>query len=177
MIGYIEAATGFGLIIGPIIGSTAYAYLGFAGAFCFYGSLICILSAASFFFHDNKTKETLGNQRPLLSEEPYSPLFKPSQNNELSLVRLLMIPRFILPCVAAGLCYFAYSSMEPILARRLTDFNLTQMEIGMFFAICPVFYITGSLLVQLIPKQVERRLTIVVFSLLNFICFLFVGPS
>ena len=46
--------------------------------------------------------------------------------------------------VAAALCgpisYFSYTFMEPILAIRLLDYNLTKIYIGLFFAICPVFY-------------------------------------
>ncbi len=37
MIGYIEAVTGVGLIVGPIIGSTLYTFLGFDLTFYLYG--------------------------------------------------------------------------------------------------------------------------------------------
>jgi hypothetical protein len=67
--------------------------------------------------------------------------------------------------------------MEPILAQRLVQFKLSAVEIGIFFAICPMFYISGSMMVQFIPKQIERRLTITIATVLSFICFLFVGPS
>jgi hypothetical protein len=37
MIGYIEAVTGVGLIVGPIIGSTLYTFIGFGLTFYMYG--------------------------------------------------------------------------------------------------------------------------------------------
>ena len=44
MIGYIEAATGVGLIIGPIIGSTLYTFLGFDLTFYLYGLAILLFA-------------------------------------------------------------------------------------------------------------------------------------
>ncbi len=44
MIGYIEAVTGVGLIIGPIIGSTLYTFLGFDLTFYLYGLAILLFA-------------------------------------------------------------------------------------------------------------------------------------
>jgi len=41
-VGYIEAVTGIGLIIGPIIGSTLYHIGGFAFTFFAFGSMFVI---------------------------------------------------------------------------------------------------------------------------------------
>ena len=67
--------------------------------------------------------------------------------------------------------------MEPILATRLLDFNLTTNQIGMFFAILPVFYIPSSIAVQWFPIWIEKRVIIIVSALLTSFAFLFVGPS
>ena len=67
--------------------------------------------------------------------------------------------------------------MEPILAERLTDFNLTSMQIGLFFAIWPVFYIPSSIIVQYLPKTVDKRVTIILSCLISGVGFIFVGPS
>ena len=42
--GWVEALTGLGLIIGPIIGSTLYSLLGYAHTFFIYGSFLVFLS-------------------------------------------------------------------------------------------------------------------------------------
>lgn len=44
MIGYIEAVTGVGLIIGPLIGSALYAIGGYRFAFCVYGGVFFLCS-------------------------------------------------------------------------------------------------------------------------------------
>ena len=42
--GWVEALTGLGLIVGPIIGSTLYSLLGYAHTFYIYGSFLIFLS-------------------------------------------------------------------------------------------------------------------------------------
>ena len=56
MIGYIEAATGLGLVVGPIVGSVVNSQLGFAGAFYFSGLLIALFVVTSIYFVGNKTR-------------------------------------------------------------------------------------------------------------------------
>jgi MFS family permease len=53
MIGYIEAASGLGMVVGPIFGSVVYSQLGFAGAFYFCGVVIALFVVASHLFFIN----------------------------------------------------------------------------------------------------------------------------
>ena len=79
--------------------------------------------------------------------------------------------------LSSALCYFTYSFMEPILARRLVEFNLTQLQIGYFFAIWPIFYIPASILVQFVPQYVEKQVTIILSAIMSGVAFIYVGPS
>ena len=67
--------------------------------------------------------------------------------------------------------------MEPILANRLVEFNLTQLQIGFFFGIWPVFYIPASIAVQFVPSYIEKRVTIILSAIMSGVAFIFVGPS
>lgn len=67
--------------------------------------------------------------------------------------------------------------MEPILAERLKSFNLTTLQIGWFFGIFPIFYIPSSVMVQLMPRWLEKRVIMITAALLSAVAFLFVGPS
>lgn len=67
--------------------------------------------------------------------------------------------------------------MEPILAPRLLEFNLSQSEVGLFFAILPVFYIFASVLVANIPTYVNKHATMIVGCWTMGIGCFFVGPS
>ena len=44
IVGWVEAMTGLGLIIGPVIGSALYSWLGYANTFYIYGSFLVFLS-------------------------------------------------------------------------------------------------------------------------------------
>ena len=44
IVGWLEALTGLGLIVGPIIGSLLYSALGFKHAFFIYGAFLVMLS-------------------------------------------------------------------------------------------------------------------------------------
>lgn len=50
MIGYIEAFTGIGLVLGPIIGSVIYSNLGFENTFYFCGVFIGLFAIFITFF-------------------------------------------------------------------------------------------------------------------------------
>lgn len=79
--------------------------------------------------------------------------------------------------LASALCYFTYSFMEPILAERLVEFDLSTMQIGAFFAILPVFYIPSSIAVQYVPRKWDKRFTIIMSGFFTGVAFVFVGPS
>jgi MFS family permease len=44
MVGYIEAATGIGLILGPLIGSTLFSIGGYHFIYYFFGSIFVVCS-------------------------------------------------------------------------------------------------------------------------------------
>ena len=79
--------------------------------------------------------------------------------------------------MAGTLGYFLYGFMEPILAFRVKQFNLSQVEIGFFFIIMPIFYIPTSMWVQNVPNGIEKRMILIVASFLSFFTNLWVGPS
>lgn len=73
--------------------------------------------------------------------------------------------RCIFSAFAALLVYFLFSYLEPILAVRIKDFNLSQTQIGVLFVIYPVFYTLFSLVSGMIPNGVQKRATIILASL------------
>ena len=44
IVGWVEAMTGLGLIVGPIIGSTLYSFFGYSYTFFSYGAFLVILA-------------------------------------------------------------------------------------------------------------------------------------
>ena len=67
--------------------------------------------------------------------------------------------------------------MEPILAARLVEKDLTVMQTGLFFGILPVLWIISCFLIQYLPKKIEKRALILFASLLSTVALLCMGPS
>ena len=156
-----------GLIVGPIIGSSLYSLLGYAHTFFIYGSFLVFLSfIVKLNFPEGETTETEDDNyqaqqsqaqygddmssfrndlTPVKKVESFSDEIDPE--DRVSIMKLLCSARFTMAALSSALCYFTYSFMEPILAQRLVEFDLTSLQIGFFFAIWPVFYIPASVLV------------------------------
>ena len=100
-----------------------------------------------------------------------------SQAVDIGTFELLRYPRFLFAALAGVLGYFLYDFQGPILAIRMEEFNLSQIQIGLFFIVMPVVYIPTSILVQSVPKGVEKRAVLIIACFLSFFGNLFVGPS
>ena len=85
--------------------------------------------------------------------------------------------KFTFAALAPALGMAHFCSMEPILAERLIEKNMSKMQIGVFFCIFPVFYILCSLTMNCISLKIERRVRIIIAFILNFVAFLLIGPS
>jgi hypothetical protein len=90
---------------------------------------------------------------------------------------LLAYPRFFFAASSGALGYFLYGFMEPIMAFRVSEFNVDQVWIGMFFIIMPIFYIPSCILVQQIPNGIEKRAILIFATFLGFLANLSAGPS
>ena len=162
MIGYLEAVTGVGLIMGPLIGSMLYAIGGYLFIFYTFGSIFIIFS----FFISSIFTDEIDRMAPAIKDTENSDDFKrplggrvfPKKNEKVASMNmtdddffnqtskiniadieqgseeqqyvvgtfeLLCIPKYLLACMSATLGYFLYSFMEPVLALRAGDFNLT----------------------------------------------------
>jgi len=72
---------------------------------------------------------------------------------------------------------FIYSFMEPILAKRLEDMRLDQIQIGWFFMILPAAYIPSAVALDYLPKRWDKRVAIIMGMICCGLSLLFVGPS
>ena len=169
MVGFIEAVTGVGLIMGPLIGSFLYAIGGYQFIFYSFGFLFIIASAFVKGIFPVSI-DRMGNQG---DEE----LEMVDSEVNIGTFELLGNARFFFAASSGTLGYFLYGFMEPILAFRVKEFNLDQVSIGMFFIIMPIFYIPMSIMVQWVPNGVEKRAILIFASFISFFANLCAGPS
>jgi MFS family permease len=168
MVGFIEAVTGVGLIMGPLIGSFLYAIGGYRFIFYSFGLLFVISSffVKSIFpatvdgigaesIHSSSDKVTQNSSPNLRDEERTHSVemmesdYQSDDDEKINIgtFELLKNARFFFAAASGTLGYFLYGFMEPILAFRVKEFDLDQVSIGLFFIIMPVFYIPTSIVV------------------------------
>lgn len=67
---------------------------------------------------------------------------------------------FLLASVSAMLSYFSWCFMEPILAVRLTDFDLSPPQIGVFFCLAPAFYMISNIFAPWFTEKFDNKILI-----------------
>ena len=60
--GWVEALTGLGLIIGPILGSSLYGLFGFANTFFIYGGFLVVLALVIKMNFPDDSERELGDE-------------------------------------------------------------------------------------------------------------------
>jgi len=67
--------------------------------------------------------------------------------------------------------------MEPVIACRIQEFGLNQVQIGIFFIIMPIFYIPTSMYIHKVPNGIEKRSIIISACLISVLVNFIQGPS
>ena len=96
---------------------------------------------------------------------------------KISLKGFFSSPKILFAGMSASFAYFMYAQLEPVFAIRLTEFNLSQLSIGLFYAIFPVVYVISGLTIQYFPKWIDRRVFLISALAINTVAFLLNGPS
>lgn len=124
IVGLVEAMTGLGLIVGPIIGSALYSAFGYKQTFFIYGSFLVFLSIVIKICFQTKARQHPGEtsqeklqvQPEVTIKNDYNTRTNEHKQEEVGYFTLLKEARFTLAALSSALCYFTYSFMEPILA-------------------------------------------------------------
>lgn len=86
-------------------------------------------------------------------------------------------PIFTMSALAGTTVQFIYSFMEPILAKRLEEVELDQIQIGWFFMILPAAYIPSAIALDYLPKRWDKRMVIIMGMVCCALSLFCVGPS
>ena len=86
-------------------------------------------------------------------------------------------PVFLMSALAGTQVQFIYSFMEPILAKRLEEMQLDQVQIGWFFMILPAAYIPTAFALDWLPKRWNQRIVIIIGMICCALSLFCVGPT
>jgi len=164
MIGLCEAASGIGLLMGPLMGAALYEIGGYLLPF-FTLSLIYLLIYPLISYTLIRVKYSeLGHKREV-------------QKQEVSTLRLFLNVRFFFGCFSQILVYASITYLQPILALHLQMFGYTGSFIGLCFAIPTLIYASTAPLVFLLTSKLRKRTVIFMgYSMISVALFL-IGPS
>jgi len=179
-IALIETAVGVGLILGPVIGSSVYAFFGFSMTFFVIGGAFLLLTPMLYFLIPSsidlkdEEMETDVEKRLHIYEETHT---NRNIKTKVSFSKLIFTRRFFLAAMGGMMANFMYCYMEPVLAFRISEFEVSNFAVGMFFSIQPISYIIVSFTISWFTKIYANRGLIMIGALFSSFSMLLVGPS
>lgn len=199
-LGIIESCMGVGLLLGPSLGAALYKLLGFDWAYrtvgiaLFWFAFILLIVIPNFDTkkQNNSTlsiKNDLGNSTGNTDESiDNSSLLKSkaaetSQNESVVPVKPVGFKDafsnkiFIMCSISAFYSYFVYCFQEPILSLRLTQFDMDEFWIGMFFLISASSYFFTCMILPILIKGYDNKNLIPFGFFCSGLCMTLVGPT
>lgn len=178
-IAVMQTAIGTGLILGPVIGTFLYSIFGFSMTFfligaCFLGLtfLLSFLVPSSI---DKKDEEVIPETARRISM--YEEKVIPTTTEPIGFFKLLCTGKFLFAGLGGLMAMFMFCFMEPVLAFRLQEFNISPFLIGIFFSIQPVSYVVLSMGITWFTGNFANRGLLMAGGLLSSLCMAFVGPT
>lgn len=176
-IAMMQTAIGSGLIIGPVMGTFLYAMFGFSNTFFLIGVCFLFLTFALSLLVpnsiDKKDEEPIIERRLTLYEDEV----QISTDEEVSFFRLIKELKFILAGMGGMISVFMLCYMEPVLAFRLEEFNISPTYVGTFFSIQPVSYVILSFTITWFTDMFSNRGLLMFGGLFCGLSMVLVGPS
>ncbi|CAI2365873.1 unnamed protein product [Moneuplotes crassus] len=188
-LGYLEAAQGFGCILGPSVGGVMYSFLGFSKIFNLIGGSLILLVPILYLqipksidgnaqlqkqHHDkSQCQESLVEIQS--REEEISEII----NNKPTYLKLLRMKKFIFVTCCGFLYSFGFSYYYPVLPIRLKDFNLAPTTISFFFTVAASAYLFSSTILMsvIIAAGIDDKKIMVGSLLLYGLSEFMMGPS
>ena len=132
LVSYMEVVTGIGFIIGPIVGSILYNWGGVLLAFSSFGFTFILFSffvnmilpsAIDFKASEETVNSSMSQSKQSIIHETEVQTVRLQSNGYFTLMKNR---RFTFAACCGALEYFRFCFMEPILASRIAEFNVSQ---------------------------------------------------
>jgi len=156
----VEMFFGLGLILGPTLGGALYEIGGYITPFVTLGSLLVIQAIFSTVSFKKVVKTNT------LTEE----------TNSQGLMKALTIPRVAMANFSVFTASLSIGFLMATLERHLAQFDLSSMEVGIFFMAYGMAYAFPNPIWGFIADRICPRLVTVLGSVLLAVGFVFVGP-
>lgn len=168
-IGILEAASGAGLFLGPVVGGIVYQLTAYCVPFFGFSAILLVLTP---FIVKNLTEE-------LDAASPEGESSSSDLGNEVSMFKMLKYKRVLFATLAQFVNLIIFTFPDPVLGPRLEDgFGLGALVTGLIFGVPIVAYVaTGPFIIQPVTKHFQKRTTIMIGYIFIMLALLFDGPS
>lgn len=163
------------------MGSSIYAMSGFTMTFFLIGGIFACLTPILYVLIPDSIDKKEGphvetdSERAIHTyEEAHS---RDMAKGKISILKLLCTRKFLLAAMGGMMSLFMYCYMEPVLAFRIEEFDISAFGVGMFFSIQPISYILVSFTISWFTKLYANRALIIVGGVLCAFSMSLVGPS
>lgn len=157
VLGMIEFSAGLGLMVGPVLGSAIYYFLGFIGIFLALAGLFLLCIPGIYI--------GLGPDRPYIKLE-----------EEAVGLSLYTNPRLVVNSLAMGYAMALISFFDTTIAPHLEDYGIPLVEIGLILAATDVGYTVVSLVLSRILKYLSIKWVLMIGILIGAAANCLMGP-
>jgi len=171
--GYLNAAMGFGLTLGPLLSSAVYGSLGYTNTFYFYAGFIAFFGLGTCCFMPKRldnpdvkhTEEKKSESEETVEEVvvPYSVFFKERRS---------VLSQFVGASIYICLLY-----NSPTLANELVKQGMSKANSGFGMATCWTMYAIGGFVGGPLCPLLTRRYTVLLTILIAAGANILIGPS
>jgi len=156
----VEMSFGVGMIVGPTVGGALYQCGGYTLPFGVLGGLLIIQALLSLL--------TLPHSSTHINET--------ERSSSHGICNALAIPSVAIVTFAVFSGSIAVGALQTTLERHLSQFDLTPMQVGLFFMIYGIAYAVPNPLWGWVADKYSPKLVIIVGSFLLVLGHLLIGP-
>lgn len=167
-LGYAEAVTGIGLMLGPVIGGPLYEFLGYFGSFSVFGAMLLVSMTIALFITPSALNDSPEEEEESVPGEIAS---------QVSFKMFLLNKRSLFALTSCMIVCFFMSYQSAFLTDVLASKGFTSKTSGLVLALPCLTYTISCIMVNFIVGKVPRRLLILVSFLMLAVSMIFQGPS
>ena len=171
-IGYVEAFTGIGFLLGPLFGSFMFTLGGYSLPFL-SSLMLYLISYPIVAYNLNKAKiKRLEDE--FINFDPGSPRLT---HSDISILELFSVPRFTFGIMSQSIVTGSVQFLAPSLSLHLQNYGYTPDFISLCFCIPSILYASIAPFMYLLTSRMPKRFVIQLgITLMGFGMF-FVGTS
>jgi MFS family permease len=177
-LGYAEAFTGIGLMLGPVIGGVFYSFFGYFGCFACFSGVILLSMLVSLMITPNALNKNTDIEEADPTYDHNNLQLTNGRKIEVSFKMFLTNKRSLIAYLSSTIVCFFMSYQSSFLTEVLEkDKGVDEVWNGPILALSSVTYTISCFAVNIFSRRIPRRLLILISFLMLACSTILQGPS